>query len=98
LRTEQPAGSREEQLRRHLEQAHRQLIERDADFRQAEEDIHRLRERQVSELRAELERSQAWAAELQAAILEMQSTRAWRLATRLRSVSAGARRLTRFGR
>jgi hypothetical protein len=86
----------EQQLRRHLDEAHRQLTERDVAFRRTEEKIHRLREHQVKRLHDEVKRlhdelgeAQAWAAELHDQVTDMQGTRAWRLAVRLRSLRPG---------
>jgi transposase len=109
----------EQRLRRYLDEAHRQLLERDNAFRLSEEQMHKLRERQVRQLLEELAnthtqlatthkqlvkthedlvKTQTWANEIDATIREMQRTRAWRFANSLRSLSAGARRLTRLGR
>jgi len=65
----------EQELRRHLDEAHRQLLERDTAFRSSEE--------QIEELRRQLSETQAWARELESTLQEMQATRAWRFARRL---------------
>jgi hypothetical protein len=80
----------EQSLRRHLDEAHRQLLERDNAYRVHEEEIERLRE--------QLAQTEAWALELEANTREMQATRAWRFAVWLRSLRAGVPRLVRLGR
>jgi uncharacterized coiled-coil DUF342 family protein len=91
----------EQRLRRHLDEAHRQLLERDTAYRFHEEELRRrdheiaqLRE-QLEQLREQLAEAQAWARELEGNIQDMQETRAWRLAVRLRSLRSGASRLIR---
>jgi uncharacterized coiled-coil DUF342 family protein len=91
------SGLNEQELRRHLDEAHRQLLQRDNAFRFHEEEL-RNRDLRIEQLREQLMQTQAWAQELDATIREMQATRAWHLAVRLRSLSAGARRLTGLGR
>jgi uncharacterized coiled-coil DUF342 family protein len=90
----------EQELRRHLDEAHRQLLERDNAYRFHEEEL-RGRDHQIEQLRAQLEQlreqlveTQAWARELEANIRDMHETRAWRLAVRLRSLRSGAGKLT----
>jgi uncharacterized coiled-coil DUF342 family protein len=75
----------EEELRRHLDEAHRQLLERDTAFRFSEERIENLRT-QLNETEARARELEAWARQLEAALEEMQATRAWRFAERLRSL------------
>ncbi len=101
----------EEELRRHLREAHKQLLERDNELRSVEERVHRLRERQVELQREQLRetheelvkthellgKTQSWSAELESTIREMQATRAWRFAVWLRSLRGRARRLARIG-
>jgi septal ring factor EnvC (AmiA/AmiB activator) len=86
----------EQELRRHLDEAHRQLLERDHAYRFHEEEmrsrdheIEQLRQ-QLGQLREQLAEAQAWANELKTNMQEMQETRAWRLAVRLRSLRSGA--------
>ena len=62
----------EQELRRHLDDAHRQLLERDTAFRFSEE--------RIEQLRQQLEETQAWALELESTLEGMQATRAWRFA------------------
>lgn len=83
----------EQKLRRHLDDAHRQLLERDNVYRFHEEEL-RGRDHQIEQLREQLAETQAWAKELETTLREMQATRAWRLAVRLRSLRSGAGRLT----
>jgi uncharacterized coiled-coil DUF342 family protein len=71
------------QLRKHLDEAHKQLLERDTEYRFSEE--------RIRQLEAQLAETQEWARELEAQLQEMQSTRAWRLAVRLRSLKPGSR-------
>jgi hypothetical protein len=88
----------EQQLRRQLNEAHRQILQRDNAYRFHEEEL-RNRDLQIEQLRQQLEvireehaKTQAWAKELEAGVHEMhamQETRAWRLAVRLRSLRAG---------
>jgi uncharacterized coiled-coil DUF342 family protein len=92
----------EQDLRRHLDEAHRQLLQRDNAYRFHEEEL-RNRDLQIEQLRQQLEgireqhaKTQAWAKELEANVHEMhamQETRAWRLALTLRSLRSGAGRL-----
>jgi hypothetical protein len=91
------SGLNEQELRRHLDEVHRQLLERDNAYRFHEEQL-RSRDLQIEQLREQLAETQAWAQELDVTLREMQATRAWRLAVRLRSLTAGARRLTGLGR
>jgi hypothetical protein len=72
------------------------MLERDDAYRFHEEEL-RGRDRQIEELRLQLAEMQAWAQELQASVRDLQQTRAWRLAVRLRSLRRGARRLVRLG-
>jgi hypothetical protein len=94
----------EQELRRHLEDVHRQMLDRDNAYRFHEEEL-RGRDLQVEQLhqellrvRGQLERqlaeTQAWARELEASIRTMQATRAWRLAVNLRSLQQRAAKLT----
>jgi predicted RNase H-like nuclease (RuvC/YqgF family) len=76
----------EQQLRRHLDEAHRQLLERDK--------AYRFHEEQVTQLREQLAETQAWARDLEGTVEEMKKTRAWRFAVRLRSLRAGAGKRT----
>ena len=71
--------SNEHELRRHLDEAHRQLLERDRDYRFHEDELERT-DREIAGLREELAKTQAWALELEATLHEQQSTRAWRFA------------------
>jgi peptidoglycan hydrolase CwlO-like protein len=90
----------EQELRRHLDEAHQQLLERDNAYRFHEEEL-RGRDHQIEQLRKQLgnlhERlaeTQAWAKELETNVHDMQvmqETHAWRLAVRLRSLRSGAR-------
>ena len=82
----------EQELRRHLDEAHRQLLERDNAYRSHEEEL-RDRDHQIEQLHERLAETQAWAKELEANVHDMHETRAWRLAVRLRSLRSGARRL-----
>jgi hypothetical protein len=79
-------------LRRHLDEVHRQLLERDNVYRFHDEEL-RTRDLQIEQLRVQLEQLQAWARELEASLREMQETRGWRLVVRLRSARARAERL-----
>jgi hypothetical protein len=101
----------EKELRRHLDEAHRQLLERDNAYRFHDEEV-RSRDMQIEELCEHLAEAEAWAHELEARTQElhawaqeldantreMQATRAWRFAVWLRSLRADARRLVRLGR
>ena len=101
----------EQQLRRHLDEAHRQLLERDNSYRAHDEEL-RSRDAQIERLHEQLAETEAWAHELAARVTElqawaqemeestreMQATRAWRFAVWLRSLRAGALRLVRLGR
>ena len=69
----------EHELRRHLEEAHRQLLERDRAYRFHGDELQRSKD-EIAALREELAKTQAWALELEATLLEQQSSRAWRLA------------------
>jgi len=80
----------EQELRRHLDEAHRQLLARDTAFRFSEEQIESLRT-QLAETEARARELEAWARELEAALEEMQATRAWRFAARVRSLRPGRR-------
>jgi hypothetical protein len=80
----------EQELRRHLNEAHRQLLERD--------NAYRVHEEELEQLRVQLAKTQAWALQLETNAREMQSTRAWRFALWLRSLRVSGRRLARFGR
>jgi chromosome segregation ATPase len=82
----------EQDLRRHLNEAHRQLLERDNAYRFHEEEL-RSRDQQIEQLREQLAETEAWAKQLETNIQEMQQTRAWRLAVRLRVLRSGAGRL-----
>ena len=89
----------EEQLRRQLDEVHRQMVDRDNAYRFHEDEVRR-RDHEIEQLsiqneqlREELAKLQAWAAELEGSIHEMEATRAWRLAVRLRSLSSFPRRL-----
>jgi prefoldin subunit 5 len=94
----------EADLRRHLDEAHRQMLERDNTYRFHDEELRRRDHEieqltlQIEQLHEQLTEVQAWARELEAGNREMQATRAWRFAVRLRSLGAGARRLVRVGR
>jgi hypothetical protein len=83
----------EEELRRHLNEAHRQMLERDNAYRFYEEELSR-RDREIEQLREQLAETQAWAKELETDLQEMQETRAWRLAVNLRSLQERAAKLT----
>ena len=78
------SDGREAELRRHLAEAHRQLLERD--------DLYQHHEEVVQRLRAELADVRRWATELERSILEMQETRAWRWAARVRAIKRSALR------
>ena len=82
----------EAELRQHLADAHLQLLDRDNAFRFHEEEL-RNRDLQIEQLREELARIQVWAGELERSIREMEATKAWRFATRLRSMRNAPRRL-----
>jgi uncharacterized coiled-coil DUF342 family protein len=69
----------EGELRRHLDEAHRQLLERDHVYRFHEEEL-RARDREIAAIREELAKTQAWALELETTIRAQQTTRAWRFA------------------
>jgi hypothetical protein len=91
----------EQQLRRHLDEAHRQLLDRDNTYRFHEDEL-RSRDRQLEllreqlrQLRKELADAQGWARELEASIQAMQRTRTWRLAERLRALLSGPRKILR---
>jgi hypothetical protein len=71
-------------LRRHLDEAHRQLNERDREFQLLEEELHRDHERVVTDLTEQVEAANGWAREVEEELHEMQQTRAWRVAARLR--------------
>jgi hypothetical protein len=85
----------EQELRRHLNEAHRQMLERDHAYRFHEDELRRRDDEieqlrvQLGQLRDQLAETQAWAKELETNLLEMQGTRAWRLAARLRSLRPG---------
>lgn len=87
----------DEKLRAHLDELHRQMLERDDAFRFHDEELrkrdHEIEQLtlQVQQLRDEVASVQQWARELERNLLEMRATRAWRLAERLR-------RLKRLGR
>jgi uncharacterized coiled-coil DUF342 family protein len=87
----------DEKLRAHLDELHRQMLERDGAFRFHDEELrkrdHEIEQLtlQVQQLRDEVASVQQWARELERNLLEMRATRAWRLAERLR-------RLKRLGR
>ena len=92
-------GVNEAELRRHLDEAHRQLLDRDHAFRFHEREVQ-TRDVQLEQLREEMTRIQAWAGDLEksvrsleATIREMEATRAWRFAMRLRSLRDAPRRL-----
>jgi hypothetical protein len=87
----------EQDLRRHLDEAHKQLLERDNAYRFHDEELRR-RDIQIEQLHKQLADTQAWAQELEENSREMQLTRAWRFAARLRSLRASARGLMRLGR
>jgi hypothetical protein len=87
----------EQELRRHLDEAHRQLLERDKVYRVHEDEL-RSRDLQIEQLREQLAETQGWAQELAAGMQEMQATRAWRLAVWFRSLRAVARGLVGRGR
>jgi uncharacterized coiled-coil DUF342 family protein len=89
----------ERELRGHLDEVHRQMLERDNAYRFHDEEL-RSRDLQIEQLHAQVEQlrkqltdMRAWAQELEASIWEMQEPRAWRLVVRLRSARAGAKRL-----
>jgi hypothetical protein len=76
----------EHELRRHLDEVHRQMLERDNVYRVHEEEI-RNRDRQIEQLREELAKAEDWARELegnQLAVQELESTRTFRLAAWVR--------------
>jgi hypothetical protein len=94
----------EEELRRHLDEAHRQLLQRDNAYRFHEEELRsrdlqiESRDRQIAELRQEVAKLQDWAADMQSnvralerTISEMEATIAWRVSNRLRSFKDVAR-------
>jgi chromosome segregation ATPase len=98
----------EEQLCRHLDEAHRQLLERDNAYRFHEEELRsrdlqiESRDVQIEELRQELNRLRAWASELEGSvralertIREMEATTAWRVSNRLRLLKESARGVAR---
>jgi hypothetical protein len=87
----------EQELRRHLDEAHRQLLERDKLYRVHEDEL-RSRDLQIEQLRERLAETQGWAQELEAGMQEVQVTRAWRFAVWFRTVRAGARGLVGPGR
>jgi hypothetical protein len=87
----------EQDLRRHLNEAHRQLLDRDNAYRFHDEEL-RSRDIQIEQLREQLAETQAWAQELEANTREMQATRAWRFAAWLRSLRGSARGHLRLGR
>jgi chromosome segregation ATPase len=87
----------EQDLRRRLDEAHRQLRDRDNAYRFHEEEL-RSRDLLIDQLREQLSETRAWAQELEANSREMQATRAWRFAVWLRSLSGSARGLVRLGR
>jgi hypothetical protein len=94
----------EQDLRRHLDEAHRQLRDRDNMYRFHEDELSG-RDLQIEQLNLQIEQLyeqlaeiRAWAHELEANTQEMQATRAWRFAVWLRSLSGSARGLVRFGR
>jgi hypothetical protein len=82
----------EQELRRHLDEAHRQLVERDTVYRFHEEKL-RSRDRHIEQLRNQLTETQTWARELETTIREMQETRVWRFAAWLRSLLGGPRKV-----
>jgi chromosome segregation ATPase len=84
----------EQQLQDHLEEAHRQLLDRDYAYRFHEEELRR-RDQHIDQLRQHVADAQAWARELEANIQSMQETRAWRLAVRLRSLHSAVGKLVR---
>lgn len=99
---------KEQELRRYLDEAHRQLLQRDNAYRFHEEELRSRdleiegRDRQIEELRAELDKLHAWASELEGSvrrlertIQEMEATTAWRISNRLRLLKDGARAVAR---
>ena len=70
------------------------MLERDTLYRFHEEEL-RIRDQQIEQLRDQLTETQAWARELEAAIREMQETRAWRFASSVRSLLAVPRKVIR---
>jgi chromosome segregation ATPase len=95
----QGADVNEADLRRHLDEAHRQLLDRDNAFRFHEDEV-RARDVQIEQLREELDTIRAWARDLEdgvrrleATVQEMEATLAWRLTMRLRSLREAPRRL-----
>lgn len=82
----------EADLRRELDNVHRQMLERDNAYRFHEREIQD-RDRQIDQLRDELKKIRAWANELEsgvrrleARIREMEATIGWRTEMRLRSL------------
>ena len=89
----------EEQLRRQLDEVHRQMVDRDNAYRFHEDEVRR-RDHEIEQLsiqneqlREELAKLQAWAGDLERSIHEMEATRAWRFSVLLRSLSSFPSRL-----
>lgn len=91
----------EAELRRHLDEAHRQLLDRDNAFRFHEREIQ-ARDLQIEQLRGELKRIRDWAGDLESVvrrlestIQQMEATIGWRVEMRLGSMLEVPRRLLR---
>jgi predicted nucleic acid-binding Zn-ribbon protein len=87
----------EQRLQRHLEEAHRQLLERDNVYRFHEEELQN-RELQIEELEKQIVELRTWAAQLESSvrrlegtIREMEATAAWRVSNRVRLWKESAR-------
>lgn len=88
----------EADLRRHLDEAHRQMLDRDNAFRFHEREIE-TRDSQIEQLLDELSKLRAWASDLESTvrrlettIKEMESSTGWRLEMRMRSLREVPRR------
>ncbi len=95
------AEAENEELRRHLVDAHEQLAERDQEFRYWREELQS-RDEKIAALerdRAELRtHAEARTAELEGIIDSMQATRIWRIGLRYRGIRDGVNRVLRSGK
>ena len=91
-------NGREEQLEAMLTAANRQLLERDDELIRIARDRELLQGREtLQEFEQRLKRYARELDELNAALAEIQATRAWRLEVRRRQLRNGLRRLLRRG-
>ena len=100
----------EAELRRKLDEVHRQMLDRDNAFRFHEREIE-ARDQQIEQLREELKRIRDWAGDLErwagdlegsvrrleATIEQMEASIGWRAEMRIKSMLQAPRRLLRRG-